>query len=181
MAKKDEGLAVEVAKLQALEQENRILRQQIADQEALQESQKGIVGDRLASEIKKIRKQGQSQANTIGVGVNADYKPVTLWTKWCKPIGPMHPDNAIQTLNRFADVGVALSIDKPTTEQLDAYSKTAENQKRVERENAKRVSKEKSRKAGQMEKFTAEIAKLSGTTAEAVNRILQAHEVKSKA
>lgn len=164
---------VDLARQQALEEENKILRQKIADQEMLQ----GKLGDGLSNEIKKIRAKGKSSANVITVTERHDHMNISLWTKDGKRVGPMHPDNAIQALQRFADIGIALSSDRPTAEQIGRYKDSAEWKAIEAKEAKRRAVKDKSRRSGQMEKLAAEIAKMSGTTVEAINHILKAHEV----
>lgn len=168
---------VEMAKLQALEQENIILRQQIADQEKMQSEMVNVLGGDISNEIKKIRAKGKSSANTIKVVEQNDHKNISLWTKWGKRIGPMHPENCIQALNRFADIGVILTSDQPTVQQIEAYKSTAEYKKMSKWEQERRALKDKSRRSGQMEKLCAEIARMAGTTVDAINSIKKPREV----
>lgn len=164
---------IDMAKQQALEEENKILRQQLVDAEKLAPE----LGDSLATEIKKIRQKGKASANSIVVTEHHDHKNISLWTRWGKRIGPMHPENAIQALNRFADIGIILSADQPTSVQVEAYKQTTEWKSRLTKETKRRAEKDKSRRSGQMEKLSAEIAKMSGTTVDAINQILKASEV----
>lgn len=167
---------VDLARQKALEEENRLLKQRIADSEKLS----GGIGDRLSGEIKKIRQKGKSSANQIVVHERHDHKNVSLWTRDGKRIGPLHPDNAIQTLQRFADLGIQLTADMPTEEEISAYKETDEYKEAARREDKRRTLKNKSRRSGQMEKLAAEIAKMSGTTVDAINSILKASEVGKK-
>lgn len=171
---------LDLLKTQALEEENKILRQKIADLEVNQHSMVNALGDGIANEMKKIRQKGRASANTITVTEKHDHKNISLWTKYGKRIGPMHPDNAIQTLNRFADIGIILSSDQPTNEQIQAWSNSAEGKAFHKKELARREERLKSKKSGQMEKLANEIAKMSGTTVEAINHILKASEVGKK-
>ena len=68
----------------------------------------------------------------------------------------------------------------PSTDEIAAYKETPEYKKAIEREARRRATKDKSRKSGQMEKLATEIAKMSGTTVEAINKILKASEVGKK-
>lgn len=170
---------VDMVKIEALEQENKRLKEKIAEQEAHSMQDVGEeLGDRVANEIKKIRQKGKSTANTITVTEKNDHVNVALWTKWGDMIGPMHPDNAIQTLSRFADIGIVLSVDKPTGEQVQAYLKSPAGQKYLRIEKEKRELKNKSRRSGQMDRLCMEIAKMSGTTVDAINNILKPTEVR---
>ncbi len=166
------------AKQLATEQENIILKQKIADLEASQSSFQNALGDGLANEMKKIRQKGKASANSLTVTEKHDHKNISLWTRYGKRIGPMHPDNAIQTLNRFADIGIRLVVDKPTQEQMEKYCATPEYKEFIRKQNERIAVKQKSRRSGQMEKLATEIARMSGTTVDAINHILKAHEVK---
>ncbi len=169
---------VNLAKQQALEQENIILKNKVDQLEKSTSEMQNALGDSLSNEMKKIRMKGKSSANRIEITEKNDHRNIYLWTKWGKPLGPMHPDNAVQTLNRFADIGVRLTVDRPTSEQLEAWSNSTEGKEYFRKEKAKRDIKDKSRRGGQMEKLAAEIARMSGTTVDAINHILKAHEVK---
>lgn len=171
---------VNLAKQEALEQENKILKEQIARQEKLQQDIATTLGDNLSNEIKKIRQKGKSSANKITVTEQNDHTNIALWTKWGKRLGPMHPDNAIQTLNRFADIGIALSVDKPTSEQVTIWYDSPVGKTFVKKEIDRRTIKDKTRRTGQMDRLCAEIAKMTGTTVEAINKILPASEVGKK-
>ncbi len=163
--------------MERLEQENIILKKQVADLEKAQSEKLPNVLDSLSNEMKKIRQKGRSSANRIEVVEKIDHKNISLWTKYGKRIGPLHPDNAIQTLNRFADIGIMLTADEPTPAQIEAYKQTAEYKKFEAEQSRRRAIKEKSRRGGQMEKLTAEIAKMTGMTAAAINNILPASAV----
>lgn len=174
MAKEKEDMK----KQQSLEQENRILREKLAEQEKLHAETNKILGGELSQEMKKIRQKGKSTANSIVVKEFSDHRNVSLWTKDGKRIGPLHPENAVQTLNRFADIGIFLTSDRPTQEQIDAYMQTTEYKLRVKKEKERRETKNRSRRSGQLERLSAEIAKMAGTNVEAINHILKAHEVR---
>jgi membrane-associated HD superfamily phosphohydrolase len=179
-AKKQEAVAI-VDNSQALQEAQQKIAELQAQLAVQQEASKNIQGlsRSLTQEINEIKRKGNSTANTITVGTSRDYTPVTLWTKWGKPIGGLHPDNAIQTLQRFANVGIILSARKPTPEEATAWSNSAEGKAYWKNEAEKRAAKDKTKKAGQLEKLAAEIAKQTGTTVEALNRVLKIHEVKA--
>lgn len=171
MAKTDE------VKTQTQEQEIKNLRAKIARLEAEKKPVMVNALDGIMSEIKKIKQKGKGSPDTINVVERHDHKNISLWTKWGKRIGPMHPDNAIQTLQRFAEIGIILSADRPTKAQLEAYKETAEYKDMIAKEQKRRAIKNESRKSGQMEKLTAEIAKLAGVSAAQINHILKPNEV----
>ncbi len=165
------------AKLKAAEEANAILTKQLADKEKISVEMTDVLGDRITNEIKKIRSKGKASANSITITEKHDHKNISLWTRDGKRIGPMHPDNAIQTLNRFADIGVILTSDQPTVQQIEAYKSTAEYKKISKWEQERRALKDKSRRSGQMEKLCAEIARMAGTTVDAINSIKKPGEV----
>jgi len=165
-------------KMQVLEQENILLKKRLEDAEKFAAQQNIPHFDNLTSEMKKIRAKSRPTLNSILVKEVIDHKNISLWTKLGKRIGPMHPDNAIQTLNFFADLGILLTADRPTDEEIETYKQTTEYKMLEKRENDRRITKDKSRRSGQIEKLAKEIALMSGTTVEAINHILKAHEVK---
>lgn len=166
---KAEQVKADALRLQTLESENAILKKSLAEAET---HSMVNAGDDLSSEIQKIKIRGKSTANKITVQTKHDHKNISLWTKWGKRIGPMHPDNCIATLHMFAQRGIALRVDKPTPAQLEAFGNSAEGKKYLKDELKKRAAKNGTRKSGSMDKFAKEIAKLSGVTVDAVNRLL---------
>jgi len=172
--------AVDLAKIQALEEQNKILQQKVADLESSQSRPKSFVEDRLNSEMNKIRAKGQSQANRIKVYENCDYNPVTLYSKDGRVITNLHPDNAIQTLNRFAAIGIALSTDKPTPQEMFDYQNTPEYKAREKKEQEVRARKQKTLRSGQFDKLSEQIAKLAGVKIEEINAIRAMNEVVKK-
>lgn len=163
--------------MQKLAQENEALKIKLAAMEADRPQMENALGDTLSNEMKAIRQKGKSSANTITVQEKNDHVNISLWTRWGKRIGPLHPDNAIQTLNRFADIGILLTATRPTPAQLEAYKETAEYKSMIKREDSARAIKSKSKRSGQMDRLCAEIARMSGTTVEAINTLLKPHEV----
>ena len=167
----------DMAKLQQLETENAILKQKIADQEALRESMAKISHPDLSSEMRKIQRAARGSVNTITVKEKNDHRNIMLWTKDGQPIGPLHPDNAIQTLNAWGSRGIYLTVDRPTQAQIEAYCKTFEFKEMQRKETERRERKQKSKRKGNMEKLTAEIAKQTGIMA---NFIMDKAEVKQR-
>jgi len=159
-------------RLQALEQENKILQEKLAAQEKFAAEQKQFLGSGIDSEIRQINLGKKPGLDRLPYGEAHDHKNISLWTKLGKRIGPLHPDNAIRTLRDFASIGIILSTKRPTGEEIDAYMQTGEYKAFARKEATRRAAKDKSRKSGQIERLTAEIAKLTGQNAEALNRIL---------
>lgn len=167
--------------LENLQRENEILRQKLAAQEAVAAEQSKIFGGSLANEMRKIRQKGRNETSELRVREFTDHKNISLWTKWGKRVGPLHPDNAIQALNRYADMGVYLSTDCPTAEQVDTWRKSVEGKAFIKAEHARRNSRDKSRKADKIGQLTEAIAKMSGVKPSEVNNILSPDEVRAKA
>lgn len=170
MAKK-----TEMTDLRRLEQENALLKQRIADQEALRESMMKVVPPDLSSEMRKIIQKGKAGGDVITVTERNDHRNIRLWTRDGLPIGPLHPSNAMQTLNTFAANGIFLTVDRPTQAQVEAYCATPEYKEIQRKEAERRERKLASRRKGTMEKLTAEIAKQTGVIG---NYILKQGEVK---
>lgn len=135
-----------------------------------------VIGNSAMSyldQVNKIMRTATVDSNKIKVQEFTDHKNISLWTKYGKRIGPLHQQNALRTLRVFYALGVELITERPTEEQVRDYMKTDEYKKWKADFDEKRKIKEQSRKKGTLEKLTAEIAKLSGQTAEAVTHILK--------
>ena len=163
--------------------ENEALHNRIAELEA--KNQETFTDDKfgvsLAEEIRRIKVKGKSQVNTIVVREKIDHVNISLWTQYGKRVGPMHPDNAIQALERFSNIGIRLSATQPSQAQVDAFWNSPEGKKMTKAWTDKQEWRRQSRKTGQMEKMVAEIAKISGMQADAINNIVKANEMKSPA
>lgn len=157
-----------------LEQENIILRKQLEDRE------KAIPASiDLDSIERRIRQKGKPSANSIQVVERHDHKNITLWTKDGNPIGPLHPDNAVQTLRRFKnELGVILLADRPTDAQVEAYKQTDEYKQKIKAEVERRARKEKSKRKGGVDRLISAMEKLYGVDKSQMNVILKPEEVK---
>lgn len=130
-------------------------------------------------EMKKIRTKGRVDANKIKVVEVVDHKNISLWTKDGKRIGPLHPYNAEKSFMLFWNLGIRLSADEPTKEQIDAYKKTPEYKAVMKIHNEKRAIKEESRKdTKKMQDYLKQIATASGQSVEAIHNILKSNQVK---
>jgi hypothetical protein len=168
MAKKD----VDMDK-QRLEQEIAELKAKVAEQERVNAEVSRLSSTNLANEINTIRRKGNSQASIINVVEKPDHKNISLWTKWGKRIGPMHPDNAIELIQ---ERGGVLSTKQPTAEEVEAWYASAEGKAFVKSEQDKRKLKLKSKRAGSMEVLAQKMADLHGVVVN--NRILSQSEVR---
>lgn len=164
-------------KLEKIARENELLKQKIAEQEALRDRAVSGYSPILQDQIRKIRLKGKSTANTIVVKESHDHKNISLWTRDGKRIGPMHPDNAERFLNDAAASGRILTVDKPTEAQIEAYKQTDEYKAFRAREVASRERKDRLKKGNQTQKLIEEIARMSGKTVEAINNIFDKFNV----
>lgn len=128
--------------------------------------------EKYMGEIKKIQQRGRVDSNKILVKDFSDHKNISLWTKEGKRIGPLHPHNARRVFERFWNRGIQLSADQPTPDQIAAYKLTDEYKRKKKEFDRIREIKDKSRKKGTMEKYLAEIAKMTGQSVEQLNRIV---------
>ena len=126
---------------------------------------------RYQGELQKIAKKGRVDTNTIKVQEITDHKNISLWTREGKRIGPLHPHNAERTFKLFWEMGVELTADQPTADEIAVYKETDEYKEKMEAHNKRRAIKEKSRKKGQMEKILKEMSAMTGMTVEALTRI----------
>jgi len=131
-------------------------------------------------EMKKIRTKGRVDANKIKVVEITDHKNISLWTKDGKRIGPLHPYNAEKSFMLFWNLGIRLSADEPTKEQIEAYKKTDEYKQAMKVLSEKRAVKEESRKdTKKMQDYLKQIATASGQSVEAIHNILKSNQVKT--
>ena len=150
---------------------------------AIQRAQESDIQDdglnKYFNEMKKIRKKGRVDTNKIKVVEITDHKNISLWTKDGKRIGPLHPYNAEKTFMLFWNLGIRLSADEPTVEQIAAYKKTPEYAAAMKAHEAKREVKEESRKdTKKLQDYLKRIAESSGQSVEAIHNILKSNQVK---
>lgn len=179
MAKKTIAIKAEAVKEKPIEEiiaENQKLRQTIETMGKVSSGDK--VTSRYIDEMNKINKRGRVDSDKIKVQEFADHKNISLWTPEGKRIGPLHRENALVALKRFFDLGLMLTADQPTIEQIEEYKQTDEYKELIKQRKAIRDRKERTRRSGQMQKLAEEIAKMSGTTVEAINNILKARDIK---
>ena len=141
--------------------------------------EKGGSLDKYFGEMKKIRTKGRVDTNKIKVVEIADHKNISLWTKIGKRIGPLHPYNAEKTFMLFWNIGIELSADEPTAEDIAAYKKTSEYAAAMKLHKEKRAVKEESRKdTKKLQDYLKQIAESSGQSVEAIHNILKSNQVK---
>jgi hypothetical protein len=125
--------------------------------------------------ITKIRTKGRVDTTKLIVRDFSDHKNISLWTRWGKRIGPLHPHNAEVAFRQFFAIGIILSADEPTREQIEEYKQTDEYKAMAAKIAETRQRKEGSRTNVKelIEKFT----KMSGQTIEAVNGLLKKEQL----
>jgi hypothetical protein len=99
--------------------------------------------DLSASLMEEMRKLNSSQTvMTGGIPVRTidDHRNIPLYTQLNKVIGPLHPHNAKQTMERFYAAGYPLFITPRTPQQVEEYrnsslgkAREAQRQKEYER------------------------------------------------
>jgi len=172
---------IKVKETQAqLQEKNAQLKAKIKTLETLQTPQPHDSKlDKYMAEMTKIKSTARVDSGAISVTEFADHKNISLWTRDGKRIGPLHQSNALRTFQLFWELGRFLSTERPTPEQIVAYKESDEYKKWLAAHLKMRAIKDRSKKSGQIEKLTAEIAKLSGVTVEALNKILKPGEVQN--
>lgn len=166
------------------ENEVELLRQKVADLErqnqefSQQQSMEGISSTYI-KEMENIRARGNQSVSQIQYRDIQGYKAVYLYHtngyRIGKRLGPFHPSNAEFAMSEFGKKGIRLSINAPTTEQVEAYKKTKEY---LDLQAAFQIEEKaaiRSRRPDQIEKLTEQISKLAGVVV--VNTIKDKHEV----
>ena len=118
------------------------------------------------SELAKIdRIAAVSNPHRIPFREISDHKNIMLYTVINKRVGPLHPDNAKRTMERWKRAGVQLYVTKRTDEQVKAWLESPEGIREMAKHKALRDQRHKQSSKGKTEKMMIEIAKV---TAEAV-------------
>lgn len=114
------------------------------------------------SDLQYLKKVGRVDTNVIKVKETNDHKNISLWTKDGKRIGPLHPDNARATYEKFLMRGKRLLVKQPTEEEIAEYKKTPEYIAEMKRVAEDRARKEKSRRGKGFERLLESMAKMIG-------------------
>ena len=123
------------------------------------------VSDHEAELSKLDRITAKSNPYGIPLRETSDHKNIMLYTVINKPIGPLHPDNAKRTMERWKRAGVQLYVTKRTEEQVKAWLESSEGIREMAKHKALRDQRHKNSSKGKTEKMMTEIARV---TAEAV-------------
>lgn len=170
MSKNDNELELLRNKIAELEAKNKQLSEQNSTEE---------VSSKYIKEMEAIRARGNASQSNITYKDIQGYKAVYLYHingyNIGKRIGPLHPSNAEYAFNEFARLGIKLSINKPTDEEITKYKLSSEYLAYEKEFLKKQKADMRSIKADSIEKLTEQISKLAGTVV--VNRIKEQHEV----
>lgn len=111
-------------------------------------------------EMRKIDRLAQvSNPHQIPFRETSDHKNVMLYTAVNKHVGPLHPDNARRTMERWKRAGVQLYTTKRTPEQVEAFKQTDEWKKYEAKHLAERKVREAQSSKGKAEKMIADVAR----------------------
>ncbi len=126
----------------------------------------------LMDTIQGIKKKGRVDTKTIRVRDWADHYNISLWHKDGRRVGPLHPDNAKATAERFYELGIILVADRPTPEDIAEYKETDEYKEWKAAKDKSRALKEKTKKGSEAEKIATEIAKSLGKSVGEINSMI---------
>lgn len=122
------------------------------------------------SEFDKVQKlANKNDPNAIPLTYTSDHKNIYLYTALNKRIGPLHPENAKQSMLRFKHYGHQLYVKPRTEAEIEEYKKTDFYKKEAAKEEQTRKNRKSMTRAGQMEEFAKIISKETGVAV--VNQI----------
>ena len=163
--------------------QGKTIEQVVAENEALLQKISALesvdpIALKYLAEERAIKSKGRVDAEKIKVNEITDHKNISLWTKWGKRVGPMHRDNALEALRKFAALNVSLSANKPTDNDVDAWLSTKEGKAWQAAEDKKKNDNVKTRKGAAMERILNQMATQYGLNKEMLQGVLPAGEVK---
>lgn len=126
----------------------------------------------LTKELGKLQKLQVRSAAKIPYKIIDDHKNVVLYTRSNHRVGPLHPNNAVSTMMRWAEQGVQLFTTPFSEEEVAEYKKSKEWTDFVEKNRAARAKFKKKDLGEQFEKFAEMIAKSSGRSVEEMNQVI---------
>lgn len=164
--------------------ELKLLQERVAELEiknaALAEKNRKATGGPL-EDIRKASFKNRRDASSITYKDIHDHTNIGLYHtnghNIGKLVGPVHPASAEEVFSRFHKVGIILSINKPTEQEIAEYKSCSEFKSADEAEKRRRASKTRSKKQTEIEKLTKEIATLAGLRKDQVVDIRKPEEV----
>ncbi len=155
------------------------LRAKVAELEAKESSSSD---EKYFREIQALKNAKNKGVGNVEMKTIQDHKRISLWHvsghNIGKRVGPIHPASAEDTFTAFANVGIKLSLNKPTEEFIESYKQGKEYKEAETKEIKRRATKNRSRKESEVEKLTQAISKMTGIASTEVNRIKDESEVK---
>lgn len=112
------------------------------------------------SEMAKVDRFSQA-GNPHGIPLRetCDHKNIMLYTAINKRVGPLHPDNARRTMERWRKSGVQLYTAPRTPEQLEAFKQTDEYKEHIAKHEAQRKLRHQQSSKGRTEKMIEDVAR----------------------
>lgn len=107
------------------------------------------------------QKTQDNNPHNIPIRVFADHKNIMLYTAINKPVGPLAPDNARSTMERWKKAGIQLYTSKRTPEQVEAFKQTAEYKTHLLKHEATRKQRRAQSTKGKTEAMIKEVAALT--------------------
>jgi len=167
-------------KLKRLEQENQELKE-LQSAKAPSDDLSKYMSDINFLNKSKIDNSG---ANKIVVQDISDHKNISLWTKWGKRVGPLHPNNAEYTYRKFYNQAQGqgmswkkLLVKQPTEQEVSVWLESEEGKSWSEMIKLDRKRKDKTKKKSEADKIVKAMAQQWGVKTEEVNSIRKPQEV----
>lgn len=149
-----------------MEDFSKLSKQELIERLKNQNNSSGLEYSEHELELRKVDQLARiSNPNQIPFRETSDHKNVMLYTVINKRVGPLHPDNAKRTMERWKRAGVQLYTTRRTDEQVKAYLDSDEGKKYIAKHEALRKQRHLQSSKGKTEKMMTEIARV---TAEAV-------------
>lgn len=167
-------------RLEKLELENEKLKIKVQEAEQV----KPDIDLDYFNEIQRIKQTGRVDTNKIEVREIVDHKNISLWTKWGKRVGPLHPHNAEQIYERFFNVAksekkpwLRLLAQQPSEKQIEAWKKTSEGKAYLAELKASRDKKDRTKRKGAVDRLAEQMSKMYGVQKEQINSVKDKAEV----
>lgn len=113
-------------------------------------------------ELRSIAKKTQdNNPYNVPVSTFADHKNIMLYTAINKRVGPLHPNNARATMERWKQAGIQLYTAPRTEAQIEAFKQTDEYKIHIKKHEATRKQRHAQSGKGKTEKMMKEIAAMT--------------------
>lgn len=161
-------------KLRNLEEENQKLREMAEQQQPTDDL------SRYMSDINFLNRAKVSQTSTNKIVVKDihDHKNISLWTKWGKRVGPLHPNNAEHAYRKFYNMAqrsnkpwLAIVVNQPTEQEVEAWKKSEEGKKWQAEVSIERARKMKTKKKSEIDRLVSQMQTMYGVGPNEINNI----------